>query len=94
MTYTKLIEELKDFKNKSWDGMPEENIDAAIMIVDKMHRLHKIVSQLNLNTRLSKDLVHTKMLQIPLQELEDETWMLYSTIIDMQNIIMEEPNND
>ena len=35
MTKEDAIKELKDFKNKSWDGMPEEVIDIAIKSLEQ-----------------------------------------------------------
>jgi hypothetical protein len=94
MTYTRLIEELKEFKHKSWDGMPEENIDAAIVIIDKMHRLQKMVVHANLNTDLTEDEVKKQMMHASLNEIAEETWRLYCLATDMRDIIMEEPDND
>jgi len=92
MTYARLIEDLKEFKHKSWDGMPEENIDAAIVIIDKMHRLHKMVVSTNLNTDLTEDEMKEQMTVISLNKIAEETWRLFSLVSDMRDIIMEEYN--
>lgn len=39
MTREDAIKELKDFKDKSWDGMPEEVIDIAIKALEQESEL-------------------------------------------------------
>ena len=90
MTYTKLIEELKEFKTKSWDGMPEENIDASIIIIDKMHRLQKIIVHSNLRWGVTKDMIVEELPKMPVNDIIDETWKLFSLIKDMNDIVMDE----
>ena len=45
MTIDESIKELIAFKDKSWDGMPEEVIDVAIDTMRKYQKIQEIVKQ-------------------------------------------------
>ena len=54
MTIEEAIKELSEFKDKSWDGMPEEVIDLAIDTMRKYQKIEQIVK--SKTTRLSYDI--------------------------------------
>lgn len=90
MTYTKVIEELKEFKNKSWDGMPEENIDVSIAVLERMKRIHSLLKEKKLRQNITKDVLSEEMRQCSFEELCDETYDLYSMIVEIYKIVFDE----
>ena len=43
MIIKEAIEELKEFKHTSWDGMPEEVIDMAISALEQITQIRKAI---------------------------------------------------
>lgn len=90
MTYTKVIEELKEFKNKSWDGMPEENIDVSIAVLERMKKIHTLLEKKKLVRNLTKDVLSEEMRKCSFEELCDETYDLYSMMDKIYKIVFDE----